>query len=242
MRSVLTILAGACCASLALAQPATRTDSRSTTTTASYHRITTVVGTAFSLGNENLGKVVDVVFDDGGCIEYVLVQDAEGLIPVPWGVVTVNYEQKVVTVQSTTVTVDKLRELRFTEGRMPNFSDPSFSQKMTSVWGAKASRSGSGRTGGGAGTGGSGSGTSGSGSGATTPDRKGGTTPDRTNPGTTTPDRKGGTTPPDRTDPKNTTPPPTDKPGTTTPRGKDEPPAKDNPKNPPKKDKDKDGK
>ena len=40
-----------------------------------------------------------VVFDDGGCIEYVLVQDAEGFIPVPWGVVTVNYDQKVVTVK-----------------------------------------------------------------------------------------------------------------------------------------------
>jgi len=216
MRNALTILAGACCASLALAQPATRTETRSTTT-ASYHRITTVVGTAFSLGSENVGKVVDVVFDDGGCIAYVLVQDAEGFIPVPWSVVTVNYDQKVVTVQSSTVTVEKLREVRFTEARMPNFSDPAFTQRMTTVWGA--GRTGSGRTG----------------SGATTPDRKSGTTtPDRKDPGTTNPDRKSGTTPPDRTDPKSTTPPPTDKPGTTTP------PAKDNPKNPPKKEKDKD--
>lgn len=220
MRSVLTILAGACCASLALAQPATRTEARSSTTTASYHRITTVVGTAFSLGSENIGKVVDVVFDNGGCIEYVLVQDAEGFIVVPWSVVTVNYDQKVVTVQRSTVTVDQLRDVRFTEARLPNFSDPAFARKMTTVWGAGAARTGSGRTGSG-----------------TTPDRKSGTTtPDRKDPGTTTPDRKSGTTPPDRTNPKDTTPPPTDKPGTTTP------PAKDNPKAPPKKDKDKDGK
>jgi hypothetical protein len=235
MRSVLTILAGACCTALALAQPATRTESRSTTTTAGFHRITTVVGTAFSLGNENIGKVVDVVFDNGGCIEYVLVQDTDGFVVVPWGVVTVNYDQKVVTVNSTTVTRDKLREVTFTEGRLPNFSDASFTQKMTTVWGSGASRSG--RSGG--------AGSAGTGSGTTTPDRKGGTTnpPDRTNPGTTTPDRKGGTTtPPDRTTPGSTTPPPTSKPGTTTPR-KDEPPAKDTPKtNPPKKDKDKDGK
>jgi hypothetical protein len=232
MRSVLTILAGACCASLALAQPATRTETRSsTTTTAGFHRITTVVGTAFSLGNENVGKVVDVVFDNGGCIEYVLVQDTDGFVVVPWGVVTVNYDQKVVTVNSTTVTRDKLREVTFTEGRLPNFSDASFTQKMTTVWGERAGRSGR-------------PGTGTPGAGTATPDRKGGTSnpPDRTNPGTTTPDRKGGTTPPDRTTPGSTTPPPASKPGTTTPR-KDEPPAKDTPRtNPPKKEKDKDGK
>lgn len=232
MRSVLTILAGACCASLALAQPATRTESRSTTTTAGFHRVTTVVGTAFSLGNENIGKVVDVVFDEGGCISYVLVQDPDGFVVVPWGVVTVNYDQKVVTVSSTTVTRDKLREVTFAEGRMPNFSDASFTQKMTTVWGAGAGRSGR-----------SGTSPDRTSPGTTTPDRKGGTTPpDRTTPGTTTPDRKGGTTPPDRTTPGSTTPP-GEKPGTTTPRGKDEPPAKDTPRTPPKKDKDgKDGK
>jgi len=235
MRSVLTILAGACCASLALAQPATRTESRSsTTTTAGFHRTSAVVGTAFSLGNENIGKVVDVVFDNGGCIEYVLVQDPDGFVVVPWGVVTVNYEQKVVTVNSTTVTRDKLREVTFTEGRLPNFSDASFTQKMTTVWGAGASRSGR-----------SGTAPDRTTPGTTTPDRKGGTTPpDRTTPGTTPPDRKGGTTtPPDRTTPPgSTTPPPADKSGTTTPPGKGEPPAKETPKtNPPKKDKDKDG-
>jgi len=220
MRSVLTILAGALCASLALAQPATRTETRSSTTTASFHRVTTVVGTAFSLGTENVGKVVDVVFDDGGCIDYVLVQDTEGFIVVPWSVVTVNYDQKVVTVRSSTVTVEKLREVRFTEGRMPNFSDPTFTSKVESVWGKGAVRSGSGRTG------------SGTGTGTTTPDRKSGTvTPDRKESGTTTPDRKGGTTPPPTEKPGTTTPP-TEKPGTTTP------PAKENPKNPPKKDKD----
>src|SRR5947209_19356940 len=77
MRSVLTILAGACCASLALAQPATGTKSSSTTTTVQYHRSSTVIGTSFMLGTESVGKVTEVVFNDGGCIEYLVVQDAE---------------------------------------------------------------------------------------------------------------------------------------------------------------------
>jgi hypothetical protein len=208
MRSVLTILAGACCASLALAQPATG----STTTTIQYHRTSAVVGTAFSLGTESVGKVADVVFNDGGCIEYVLVQDADGFVVVPWSVVTVNYDQKTVTVQSTTVTVDRLRELRFTEGRMPNFADPEFTQKVEGVWGKSASRSGGGD----------------------------GRTGDRS--GTTTPDRKGsGTTPPDRPDPKGAPPPGKENPGSTRPGTKDTPPAKSDPKIPPKKDKDKYG-
>jgi hypothetical protein len=199
MRSVLTILAGACCASLALAQPPTGVKSSSTTTTVQYHRITTVVGTAFTLGTESVGKVVDVVFNDGGCIDYILVQDAEGFVVVPWSVLTVNYDQKSVTVQSTTVTLEKLREVRFTEGRLPNFSDPAFSQKMTSVWGTGASRSGTGGT------------RPADRSGTTTPDRKSGTppptdpksaTPPPTEkPGTTTPPAKDN--PPAKDDPKN---------------------------------------
>ena len=222
MRSVLTILMGACCASLAVAQPGTTTRTETTTTT--YQRITTVVGTPFMLGTESVGKVVDVVFNSSGCIEYVLVQDAEGFIVVPWGVVVVNAEQKNVTVRSTTVTVDQLREVRFTEARLPNFGDAAFTQRMTKVWGAGATRSGAG-AGSGAGTG-------------------AGTTPDRPGAGTKDPDRKGGTSPPDRkdrTDPKNTDPPAKGNPGTTPPRKNADPPTKTDPKDPPKKEKDKDG-
>jgi hypothetical protein len=211
MRSALTILAGAFCASLALAQPGTTTRTETTTTT--YERITTVVGQPFMLGTESLGKVVDVVFNSAGCIEYVLVQDAEGFIVVPFRVVTVSTEQKAVIVQSSTVTVDQLRDLRFTEARLPNFADPTFTQRVTKVWGSAPARSGAG-----AGTG------TAPGAGTTTPGSKS---------GTTTPERK------DRTDPKNPDPPAKG----TTPRkpGTEDPPAKTNPKNPPKKEKDKDG-
>jgi hypothetical protein len=142
MRNFLPIAAAICCAASAVAQPATRT-----TTTVSHHRISTVVGTTFTLGTTSVGKVTEVVFNDGGCIEYLIVQETEGFVVVPWTLVTVNYEQKVVTVQSTTVTVEKLRELRFTEGRWPNFSDPTFTQRVQAVWGASAARPGADRKG-----------------------------------------------------------------------------------------------
>jgi hypothetical protein len=212
MRSVLTILAGACCASLALAQPATRTE----TTTVQFIRSSTVIGQSFVLGTENVGKVTEVVFNGDGCIEYLLVQDAEGFIAVPYSVVAFNPEQKTVVVQSTTVTVDKLRELRFTEGRFPNFADPTFTQRVQSVWGTSAR----GRTG-------TAPGRTGTAPGTTSPDRKGTdpANPDRPGSGTKQPDRS------DRpADPK-TAPPAKDRPGTTRPTdpGK-EPPRKDEPK------------
>jgi hypothetical protein len=142
MRNFLPIVVAVCCAASAVAQPATRT-----TTTVSHHRISTVVGTTFTLGTTSVGKVTEVVFNDGGCIEYLIVQESEGFVVVPWTLVTVNYEQKVVTVQSTTVTVEKLRELRFTEGRWPNFGDPTFTQRVQAVWGASAARPGADRKG-----------------------------------------------------------------------------------------------
>jgi hypothetical protein len=142
MRNLLPIAVAAFCAASAVAQPGTRT-----TTTVSYHRVSTVVGTTFSLGTTSVGKVTEVVFNDGGCIEYLIVQESEGFVVVPWTLVTVNYEQKVVTVQSTTVTVERLRELRFTEGRWPNFGDPAFTQRVQAVWGASATRPGADRKG-----------------------------------------------------------------------------------------------
>ena len=244
MRSVLSILAGAFCASVALAQPATTTTSGSTTATVSYYRSSTVIGQSLLLGRETVGKVTEVVFNNSGCIEYLVVQDAEGFIVVPYSVVTINTEQRNIVVQSTSVTVDRLRELRFTEARFPNFADPTFTQRVQTVWGASATRSGAG-----AGTTrpADRSGTA-PGAGTTQPDRKGsGTTqPDRKGAGTTPPDRPGtGTTPPDKTDrpadPK-ATPPAKDRPGTPPTRPADPPkdnPGKDNPrKDNPKKDKD----
>lgn len=70
---------------------------------------------------ESLAKVVDVVFNQLGCLEYLLVQDAEGFIVVPRPVATVHYEQKSVAVQSSTVAVDQIRQVRSPEGRLANF-------------------------------------------------------------------------------------------------------------------------
>ena len=134
MRNFLPIVVALGCAASAAAQPAR--------TTIAHHRVGTVVGTTFSLGTVSVGKVTELVFNDGGCIEYLVVQDTDGFVVVPWALATINYEQKVVTVQSTAVTVEKLRELRFSGDRWPNFSDQAYARQVQAVWGASATRPG----------------------------------------------------------------------------------------------------
>jgi|GEM_PF-5845718 len=149
MRSTLTMLAGVLCASLALAQDTTTT----TTTTVQYQRVSTVVGGTVVLGTETIGKVTEIVINSDGCIEYLIVQYGDGFVPVPWMVTTVNFDRRVFTITSTDVTVARLKELTFTQDRWPNFADRTFTERVTTVWGSAATRSGAGAKGGGAATG-----------------------------------------------------------------------------------------
>jgi hypothetical protein len=176
MRTLLPMLVAAWCAAPAVAQTTTRS-----TTTVSYHRVSTLVGTTFSLGTT--------------------------------------------TVQSTTVTVDRLRELRFTGDRWPNFADQAYAQRVQSVWGASAGRSGSAERG--------------------AADRKGTERKeaDRKGSGTTDPERKGAdprAIPP--TDPKGRekpSDPPTKDPGRADPPAKGSPKKDDPKKERPEKEKEK---
>jgi PRC-barrel domain len=148
MRSTITMLAGVLFTSLALAQDAT-----TTTTTVQYQRVSTVVGGTVVLGTETIGKVTEIVINSDGCIEYLIVQYGEGFVPVPWMVTTVNFDLRVFTITSTDVTVARLKELTFTQDRWPNFADRTFTERVTTVWGSAATRSGAGAKGGGAATG-----------------------------------------------------------------------------------------
>src|SRR3954466_10252694 len=44
----------------------------------------------------SLGKVVDLVINEGGCVDYLIVSYEDDLLPVPWGVVTYHPAERVV--------------------------------------------------------------------------------------------------------------------------------------------------
>jgi hypothetical protein len=82
-----------------------------------------------------IGKVVDVVLDDGGCVDYLVVSYEDRYVMVPWGVATVNFEERAVYID---VTRDKWRGIpTFTRDRWPSFSDASFTDKMRGVYGER---------------------------------------------------------------------------------------------------------
>jgi len=136
MKSLLSLACGLLSVSMALAQ------SSSTQVT----RITTVIGDKVVLQNETVGKVTDIVLSDGGCVEYVVVSYNDQFVAIPWQVVRVDTTQSVVTIQNTQVTMANLRQLAFAGNSWPNFTDSKWTQRMQSVWGAQAFRSGSGQS------------------------------------------------------------------------------------------------
>lgn len=140
MKQALALLAAAVCAGPGLAQ-ATRTTT-TTTTTHQYHKVSAVVGTQVTLQNDALGKVTEVVINDGGCIEYVVVGYGEQFVAIPWGAVRVDYGQRTVTVTNTQITRDRLREVAFAANQWPTFGTGDWGQKMQTVWGTAALRPG----------------------------------------------------------------------------------------------------
>jgi len=134
MKSLLSLAAGLLCVSMALAQ----------SSTTQVIKVTSVIGDKVVLQNETVGKVTDVVLSDGGCIEYVVVSYGEQFVAIPWQAVRVDTTQSVLNVQNTQVTMANLRQLAFAGNSWPNFTSSAWTQRMQSVWGAQALRSGSG--------------------------------------------------------------------------------------------------
>lgn len=102
-------------------------------------RVSVIMETGVSVQDgDNIGKVVDLIVNDNGCIEYVVVAYEQNFILVPWSVTTVNVERKVVRIN---ITRERLREVpTFTRDRWPNFSDGQFREKLHKVYGVQAGR------------------------------------------------------------------------------------------------------
>jgi len=115
-----------------------RTRETRTTTTTGVRRVSTLIGSPVRLqGGDQYGKIEDIVLNDAGCVEYVVISHDSDYILVPWTVTTVNYEERVIIVDTTP---QKLAPLVFTRDNWPNPSDPQFTQRIQQVFGANALR------------------------------------------------------------------------------------------------------
>jgi len=101
-------------------------------------RLVRLVGAQVAIGaGEALGRVVDVVADDGGRVAYVLVGAGDGLVAVPWGAVRYSVEGRAFTVTAQ-VTRARLREVSFAADRYPDFSSETWLRGVRAVWGEQA--------------------------------------------------------------------------------------------------------
>jgi hypothetical protein len=114
-----------------------RIDSRVRTETRVHERSTQLlrssvfVGSTVNLvGGTQFGTVRDVVISDGGCIDYVIVTYDNRLVPVPWDVISYNFDQHVVMVD---IDQAQLRSIpTFTQ--FSELSNASFVQKVHSFY------------------------------------------------------------------------------------------------------------
>jgi hypothetical protein len=65
-------------------------------------RLSMVIGGAVQIANGvAVGKIEDVVLNDSGCIAYVIVVYRDQYVAIPWGVATVDFGRRIVTVDIT---------------------------------------------------------------------------------------------------------------------------------------------
>src|SRR5687768_1700712 len=137
------LLSAATCLALAGVLPAYAQDDvrvRERETTTEVRRVSVLIGSKVTVEREDsFGKVVDVVINEHGCIDYVIVSYDEDLVAVPWGVVNFEAREKVVRID-VRVTRERLRSVTFREGRWPDFRSDRWRTSAREVWGERAFR------------------------------------------------------------------------------------------------------
>src|SRR5579884_2402936 len=72
-------------------------------------RVSTILGANVTLDQgSSVGKVVDLVLNDNGCVDFVVISYEDHYVALPWAVATVNYDEHVIRID---VTRERLREI-----------------------------------------------------------------------------------------------------------------------------------
>jgi hypothetical protein len=109
-------------------------DSRSPQT----HRVRSVLGTKVSIqGNLAIGTVDDIIFDDDGYIDYLVVNNEGKYVVVPWQAAKFNFEQRAATVN---ITQQQFQQVpTYTQQQLPtvNFFEPAYQQRIYGYYGIR---------------------------------------------------------------------------------------------------------
>jgi hypothetical protein len=99
-------------------------------------RLSMMIGGALRIANGvSVGKIEDVVLNDSGCIDYVVVVYQDQYVAIPWSVVTVDFRQRIVTVD---ITEDRFATVpTFRRDEFSFLTKTEFTQKVHSVFDGK---------------------------------------------------------------------------------------------------------
>jgi sporulation protein YlmC with PRC-barrel domain len=101
-------------------------------------RASQLLGSAVRLQDGvNFGRIEDIVFDEGGTIQYLVVSHEDRYVMVPYPAARLDLGQRVVILD---VTPQVLQPLLFTRGAWPNVADPAFGQRIQRAFGPRALR------------------------------------------------------------------------------------------------------
>ena len=116
--------------------PAVRPAAGTTTESTHAYRAKQILGTKVSItGDINIGTVDDVVFNDAGQVEYLIVANDGKLVTVPWEAAKFNFDKRVATVN---ITQEQYRVIpTYTVREYPVFFEPEYRTRVYGWYGLK---------------------------------------------------------------------------------------------------------
>lgn len=103
-----------------------------------FHRVSQILGANVRLqGENNYGKVDDIVLDSNGTIQYLVVSKGNRYVTMPYQAANVDYGQRVVIYD---VTPQAVQPLFFERNAWPTFTDPQYVTRIRQVFPRAAGR------------------------------------------------------------------------------------------------------
>ena len=89
-------------------------------------------------GGNNAGTVHDIVFNDEGVVDYLVVSEGGKMVTVPWEAVKLNYEKRTAVIN---ITQDQFRQIpTYTSEQYPNFYTPEYRTQVYRYYGITPGR------------------------------------------------------------------------------------------------------
>jgi len=110
------------------------------TTTTAPLRAKQLLGAQVSLqgGTTSVGTIEDIVLNNDGVVDYLIVSERGKLVSVPWDAAKINFERRTAVIN---ITPDQFRQIpTFTVDRYPDFYSPTYRVQIYKHYGLTPGR------------------------------------------------------------------------------------------------------